>query len=592
MKLTTTLLGLTLASTPLMADTVGYMELEGGVLERQVMSSFFLSPDSPPTLRDVTATIDDAADAGLDGFVIRVRNLAMSRAQIEEVGHALQNLRDGGTRVHVFTEIYGPGELMLASYADETIVQSGGAVSLPGMYMQEMFVADALRMVGIEPDFIQVGDYKGASEMMANTEPSDPWNKNISQLLDSMYEQQTGQIAAGRDMSVEQLERAMESCFFATPQTAINEGVVDAAVDRLELNNHLEARYGEDFEWDRSYDPSPVADMPDFANMGFFEMFGAMMEMFNDVEASGGVDGDAIAVVHIDGAIVDGESSAGSLFGGSTVGSTTIRKALREIERDDDVKGVIVRINSPGGSAIASESIWLGLRRVADRKPVWVSVGSMAASGGYYIAVAGDQIYVDESSIVGSIGVVSGKLAMRGLFDKLNINVVARTRGPRGEIMGGLDPWTASDRALMRSKMVEVYDQFVGRVEAGREGIDISRTAEGRLFTGDKAIALNMADKIGGIDATIEDLASELGLSEYAVVDYPGPMSFEDTINAMIPFAAAQSQGPLSGANAGMLLREVVGPKHWPAVQDSLNAIMQMRQEPVLLTSPRTLIIP
>ncbi len=575
------------------AATVGYVEFEGGVVERQMVSSLFMSDDMAPTLRDVTATFDEVAGRGLDGLVIRLKDLALTRGQIEEIGRSMDRIREAGTPIHVFTEIYGPGELLFASHADEVIVQAGGAVTLPGMYMQEMFLADALRWVGIEPDFIQIGDYKGASEMMANAEPSKAWDQNINQLLDSMYANMKGTIADGRNMSERQLEAAMETCFLASPETAMKHGLVDAAIDRLDLNEHLEDRYG-DFDWDRSIELGPGSSGPDFANMGLFETFSTLMEMFSSGPASLKPQRDTIAVVHIDGAIVDGESSNGSLLGGATVGSLTIRKALKDLETDNHVKGVIVRINSPGGSAIASESIWRGLRRIAEDKPVWISVGDMAASGGYYIAVAGEKIYVNDTSIVGSIGVVGGKLAMRGLYEKLHINVVSRTRGPRAGVMSPLDEWTATESAMVRDKMTETYDLFVERVKAGRRGISIDKTAEGRLFTGDKAIALNMADKVGGIDDAIDDLAADLGLTNYDVMDFPGPMSFEEMLSSMFPFAAVQSGNAPNTrlSELAMLLREVVGPEAWPAVQDNLNALMQMRSEPVLLTSPRALIIP
>src|SRR5690606_7120002 len=136
---------------------------------------------------------------------------------------------------------------------------------------------------------------------------------------------------------------------------------------------------------------------------------------------------------------------------------------------DDLIKGVIIRINSPGGSATASEVIWRGVQRVAAKKPVWVSVGSMAASGGYYIAVAGDKIYVTPSGIVGSIGVVGGKISMGGLYDLLHVNVVERARGPRADLFSSSQPWTDQQRAFVRDKMAETYDLFTRRVAQGRE---------------------------------------------------------------------------------------------------------------------------
>ncbi|MEO1130207.1 MAG: signal peptide peptidase SppA, partial [Planctomycetota bacterium] len=485
------------------------------------------------------------------------------------------------------SELYGTQEALLASYADEALLQSGGSVTIPGMYMEEMFLADMLRWIGVEPDFVQVGDYKGASEMLANSSPSPAWEENISQLLDSLYGTMVRALRTGRDMDRNAVERALTECFFADGARAIRVGMIDAEIDRLDLRTHLEDFYGDTVTYDTNVWKTN-ADMPDFASMGMFEAFGTMMRMLSETGPRA-TTRDTIAIVHIDGAIVDGESSS-SFLGTSTVGALTMRKTLKKIEDDDNIKAVIVRIESPGGSATASENIWRGLQRVREAgKPVWVSVGSMAASGGYYIAVAGERIYVSPSSIVGSIGVVGGKLAMEGLFDKLRINVVPRTRGPRASMMSGLTPWEDEQRDLIRQRMTETYDLFVKRVQAGRDRIDIDRTAEGRLFTGDRAVDLRMADAVGGLQLALADLAEETGLldGEFDVMDYPAPKSFEEVIEEMFGV-----RGP-GGAQADAMLgavRAAVGEDAWRQMQDPLRAMFEMRDQPVLLTMPRALI--
>jgi protease-4 len=303
--------------------------------------------------------------------------------------------------------------------------------------------------------------------------------------------------------------------------------------------------------------------------------------------------GPAIAVLHIDGAIVDGDSAAGGLFGEQCVGSRTVRNALEDMRSEVKIKGVVVRIDSPGGSATASEVIWQGIRRVAEKKPVWVSVGSMAASGGYYIAVSGNKIYVNPSSIVGSIGVVGGKFAMGGLYDKLKVRVVERSRGPMGGMFTSVTPWSPEQIEQVRSKMRRTYDLFTSRVAGGRKGIDLGRTAEGRLFAGQKAIDLKMADQLGGLADCIEDLADELKLDEYEVLDYPGPKSLQEMMEDIFgKFAMAPgARSPALAGELGAVMREVVGASSWGQVRDSLGAIMQLRREPVVLTMPRALIV-
>ena len=323
--------------------------------------------------------------------------------------------------------------------------------------------------------------------------------------------------------------------------------------------------------------------------------FAAMAAIFQEPEIY--PKRDTIAVVHIDGPIIDGESTQGGLIGESGVGSTTIRRILEELKSDDLIKGVVIRINSPGGSATASEIIWQGLHRVSKEKPVWASVGDMAASGGYYVAVGSQRIYANESSVLGSIGVVGGKLATTGLYDKLKVRSVGRARGPMGHILGSSAPWTDAERELVRAKMKETYDLFASRVSAGRPGMDLSRTAEGRLFTGADAVGLRMADNVGGLQDAVADMAAHLNLAEgaYDVLEYPGPASLLDVIGGALGAAAppAVRAGRDDPALRPIVAagRALVGDRHWPAVRDQLGALMQLRDRPVLLVSPRAVIV-
>ncbi len=578
------------APATLAQSNVGYIQLKGSYPERQTTPRLFQSPGEDDTFRQLVEQVRYASQrkTPLDGLVIRDAGAVLATAHIEELGEAIRVAQEQGVRVHYFTEIYGPAQMMLASYADEAIIQSGGGLTLPGMYMEEMFLADALGSVGVEPDFVQIGDYKGAEEMFVNSAPSEAWEENISQLVDSLYDHLTTTIASGRSMSVEQLEAVMSQAFYASDTMALEAGLVDASVDRAELESHIEKSYGGRFRWDSKLSPYASAG-PDYSSMGFFEAFNELMMMMQPALQT--TRRETIAVVHIDGAIVDGESTPVTILGGAGVGSLTIRKHLTDIQNDPNVKGVIVRINSPGGSAIASESIWIGLKRLAEKMPVWISVGDMAASGGYYIAVGGDKIYADPSSILGSIGVVGGKFALQGLYEKLNINVVPRARGPLGGVMSPLQPWTESERDVVRARMTETYDLFASRVEAGRPGIDLSKVGEGRLFTGDKAVELGMADEIGGLATAIADLGAKLGMTRDAfdVVDYPPPPSIEEYLAEALPFSMqAGSQSSLPGTLA--LLRQAMGEQAWTQFRDALGAMMLLRDESVVLVCPRILI--
>ncbi len=570
---------------------VAMVTLEGTPLEQAGPFDWLISAGKATTLGDYVALLEAAAEEGdIDAVLIRVKDAALSTSQIEELGRAISQVRSAGKSVHVFAENYGTQEILLGSLADSAIIQSGGSVSFPGLYMEEMYLADTFAWLGIEPDFVQVGDYKGANEMYMNSGPSEAWEQNVSQLLDSMYANLRASVSSGRGLSDSELDSAMEELWWADAERAIELGIVDAAIDLPNIKDHLSGVLGGEVDWIEDFGPDFGGGSADLLGNPF-----ALMRMLTE-SPDHRPKRNTIAIVHIEGAIVAGDGSSGGLFGGKTTGSRTIRNALEDVLKEDKIGGVIVRINSPGGSAIASEIIWQGLQRVGEEKPVWISVGSMAASGGYYIAVGGQKIYVNQNSIVGSIGVVGGKLAMGGLYDKAHINVKSRSRGPRAALMSSVEPWTERERALIRERMVATYEQFTGHVEDGREGIDLAKTAEGRVFTGDKAIDLKMADAIGSLDTAIGDLAAELDWDRYDVMHYPGPKSFDEMIEEMFggfvqaPGLSAQGRPSFVLRGLADAARQVLGDRTWSVISGQIEALGQLRNEPVVLTMPRALI--
>ncbi len=578
------------SGSALATDKVGVamLEITGHPSDSPSPLAWLLGPEAEPTTRQLVDSLRALADdQRVAACVVRLKDAELNFTQAQEIGAAIAGLSASGKPVHVFAEGYTNVELVLASYADEVIVQSGGAVSLTGMHMEEMYLADTLSWVGVQAELIQVGDYKGANEQMTRNAPSPQWSQNIEQLLDGLYGAMRSTLVSNRGLTDQQLDQAMQSLWLSEPEEQVSSGLIDAAVDLATLDQHLAAKHGGDIRW-IDVEPAETRVKMDVSNP--FAILGMLSQTPSNTP-----EGPAIAVVHVSGPIVDGDSSAAGLFGEQSVGSRTIRNALEAARDEKLVKGVVLRIDSPGGSAIASEIMWQGVRRVAEKKPVWVSVGSMAASGGYYVAVAGDRIYLNPSSIVGSIGVVGGKLSMGDLYDTLKVRVVTRSRGPASDVFSSSKPWDEQTRALVRSKMKQTYDLFASRVSAGRKGIDLSATAEGRLFTGARAIELGMADELGSLDVAIKDLAGSLSLDEYEVIDYPGPMGIDEFLSeALGGFVQATGTG-MPGSFAGNpmvhVAETIIGPRAWPAVRDAAASLAQLRREPVLLTMPRAIIV-
>jgi protease-4 len=575
----------TLAAAPALAEDVSLavIEIAGSPAEVEVGYSWL--GDGSDSLLGIISTIDTLAyDKEFSGLVIRLKDSALSTTQVEEIGRAIKRLQGEDKKVHVFAEGYGTNDLLLAAYADEAILQQGGYVSFPGLHAEEMYLADTLEWLGVKAQLVQVGDFKGANEEMTRSSPSPAWDQNISGLLDSMYANIRGILMDGRDMSERELDDAMRVIWAASGDEAIASGVIDAQVDLPELRAYFEDQYGGTVTWVTDpYDTGDSAKQT-ISPLAIFRGLGAQPQRAVNI------DHPTIAVLHINGTIIDGDSSSGGLFGGgSSVGSRTIRNAIETIIDEDLIKGVIVRVDSPGGSAIASEIMWQGLERLKAEKPVWISVGSMAASGGYYVLSAGDKVFVNPSSIVGSIGVVGGKYAMGDLYDKAKINITERSRGPMGSLFSSTAAWDANQLAMMRQEMTQTYDLFTTRVVEGRDGIDLSKTAEGRLFVGSDAVGLKMADEIGGLDDAINTLAAEVGVANFDVVHYPQPPSLEQMLMEQFGQFLRSPQVAVNLNPLEAVLRSMLGEARYDSIVDSLNALTLLQNERVLLVNPRVI---
>jgi protease IV len=571
---------------------VAMLVIEGDLVDRPNPLAW-LAPKGTATLRSIVNSLGTVARSDDQGeLVVRLKDAVLSRSDIDEIGAAMDRVRSAGKKVRLFAEAYGPSELLLGAHADEVLLQTGGAVSLPGLYAEEMYLADALASIGVKPQLIQIGDYKGANEQFMNNAPSKAWDQNINQLLDSMYEHMRQTLGEGRKLTPAQLDDAMRIAWWADGSEAAKAGLISGELDLPALGKHINAQRGSDsdkLDW-AMIEPAGKGAGAAMDMSNPFAMMNVLMKK-PDHKAKR----PTIAVLHIDGVIVDGESQDAGFMGEQSVGSRTIRNAIEEIRKQDLIKGVVLRIDSPGGSAIASEVIWQGVKRLAEVKPVWVSVGSLAASGGYYIAVSGDKIYVNPSSVVGSIGVVGGKMALGGLYEWGKIRVFPRSRGPMAGMFDTTKPWNEQEVAVVKERMTKTYDLFASRVKAGRAGIDLSRTAEGRLFTGDKALDLKMADEIGGLDDCLTDLASTLGLEDPAIMDFPGPKGLEefleDAFKGFVRSPGVASRPTGLAAEFAALLREAVGPAAFESVRNAAAGLMLLRREPVILMSPTAIVV-
>lgn len=572
------LLGTSLAH-PAAAQQVGWIELSEELREGPVPFAWITEADAGPSLDMVLDQLEFVADSEDHvGLTIYLDQPLLSFAQAGAIRGGIAKVREAGKPVLVFAETYDLLDLYLASAADEVMLQTKGSMALTGLAIEEMYLAETLNKLGVQADLVQIGKYKGADEQLVHTGPSDAWSENIDGLLDGLYGHLIEAVSAGRGMTVEAFEGKMVETMAMTDEQLLEAGLVDRITDRS-LYEPTEAAFGEDFEWDTDLGVGSGSTMPDNP----FALFSMLIEPQTPRTRR-----DTLAVIHAYGPITSGESSLGDgIMSSSTIGSATIERALIDALDDENIKAVLLRLDSPGGSALASEMIWQAMREVGTEKPVFASVGSMAASGGYYLVCGAERVFVEPASILGSIGVVGGKLVMPGLYDWAGVNITRRTRGPGGDLFNSVEPFTDEQRDLVRRSMEVVYDQFRDRIAIGRgdrlEQLD--EVDEGLLFTGEQAVANGMADDLGGLDEALLALAKrvELEEGEYDVINLPVPMSLPEYLNEVFGVRGPEIQATVSELAQA---RELLGEARWKQALSLMQGMSQLRNEPVLLLHP------
>lgn len=415
--------------------------------------------------------------------------------QAQELADAVERLQ-AAKPVYAFLSSGDTKDFLIASAAGKVSMDPAGSLEITGLAGEMMFFRDTLAWLGIEPQFIQIGRFKGAAEPMTATQPSAELQQVYGWLLDDLYAQMCEQIARQRHITKEQAVAAIDAGPLSAG-SAKEHALVDQLVEGVDWQDFVtqsvsrKGAAGGDVEWVRNYGRKTRASV-DLSNpFALFRSLAAPSEQ--------AITDPTIAIIHVDGMIVSGVSGEGMLSD-RRVGDRTLTACLRKVAEDDRVKAVILRINSPGGSAIASEQIYQAVRRLAEKKPVIASVSQMAASGGYYIAVGANRILADPAALTGSIGVISGKLAFSDLLGKLKINRYEMTRGKNAG-MWLTRPWNAREQEIIRSLAQQTYELFVRRVAQSRAGKikSMDAVAQGRVFTARQAVENGLIDGIGGM---------------------------------------------------------------------------------------------
>jgi protease-4 len=481
--------------------------------------------DVRPTLAKLIERLEDAAaDKAVAAVWLRIEDTELGRGKISELRAAIARVRKAGKPVYAELTSAESGQYLLASACDEVFMPPSGMLLLPGVRAEMTFYKGLLDKLGLQFDALQMGKYKGAVEPMTRTAMSGPLRESMEAIIDDVYDDMLGTVAKDRRMKEYLVKLLIDQGMFSAAK-AQQAGLIDQVQYADQFEESLRKKLGvEKLDLVTNYKKKPIET--DFSGLsGMMKL----IELFSGGKPAekAGVK-QRIALVYAVGEIVEGKSTSG-LFGGESLGSTSMIEAIRKAADDPKVVAVVMRVDSPGGSATASDLIWRETMRL--KKPFIVSMGDVAGSGGYYIAMGAKKIYAEPGTITGSIGVIGGKLVTKGLYEKLGLNTEVISRGRNSGSLSSNSPFTPEERKVWIELLSETYDQFITKAAEGRK-MDKKRLAElaqGRVYTGRVAKKLGLVDEIGTLQDALTEAKKAAGLKPDADVDLlilPKPRSF------------------------------------------------------------------
>ena len=503
---------------------IAVFRLAGDLTELPPDQTFSFTAVGGISLRELTDRMKKAeGDSNVKAVVFLHEGGGIGFGQAEEIRAAMARLRAAGKEIYAHADELSTREYVLLSGASRLSVVPTADLWVTGIFVETPYLRGLLDKIGVHPEFLTCGAYKSAAEMFLRNGPSPEAEAMENWLFDGIYSTSLTLIAQGRKVSTEKVREWVDEGPY-TAEKAKTAGLIDAVEHRQDFEAMLKGKYGHDVVFDKKYGQKQQPTLDLSSPFAFFKLWGDMMGQGQKKTPAK----PAVGIVYVDGPITLGGGQA-SLFADAVASSSKIRKALDEAARDDSIKAVVLRVNSPGGSAVASEIILDATRRVKAKKPFVVSMGNVAGSGGYYVACASDVIYADESTITASIGVVGGKLATNDMWKKVGVTFKTYKRGRNSGLLASADPFTGEERERLQAWMDEVYGVFKGHVQAirgKRLKKPLDELAGGRVFTGKQALELGLIDKIGGLGDAIAHIAGQAKLTDYEVRVVPAPKNF------------------------------------------------------------------
>lgn len=490
------------ATTP--ANSVLYLPFDFTITEKSEANPFsdlnlpLGFSDKEIGLNDILAKIKAAKnDENIKGIYLNPSIMGSGFATLKAIRDALVDFKTADKFIVAYSEGYSQKAYYLSSVADKIYLNPEGAVDFRGLSSSTMFMKDAFEKLGVDMQVIKVGTFKSAVEPFILDGMSEPNRLQVTSYLNSIYDAFLDDVAAGRKISKDSLRHYADQYLVRNADDALKYKFIDGKLYKDELITEMKERLD-------------IKEKKDISVVSITKYNPKIEE--NNAK-------DKIAVLYAYGDIVDGEGEMGQ------IGGDKISRELRKLREDDKIKAVVLRVNSGGGSALASDIIWREVELTKKVKPVIVSMGDYAASGGYYIAAAADSVFAEKSTLTGSIGVFGLIPNFKGLMnDKLGVRFEEVNTGKYAGLMNSPDkPLTAEERAIIQNEVNNVYSTFMDRVAKGRSMTiaQVDSIGQGRVWTGDQALQIGLVDKIGNLDRAIASAAAKGGLTSYSIQEYP-----------------------------------------------------------------------
>lgn len=449
--------------------------------------------------KDVRRVKDDPR---VKGVILHTRTVPMPITQIQAIRGLIAELKEAGKRVIAWSSSYSVGNYYLSSIADQVLLQPGGSIEPLGLRRGFAFFADGLKRVGVEGDFVQISPYKSAADMITKSRMTKEVREMANWMMESAFEQVAEGIAQGRGIDKQRVRELIDESPYLDLE-AHESGLVDAVVDEEELPRHLatNGNVAKIKSWD-----------------------GARKKLLRKIPRRSRK---YVALIRIEGSIIDGRSKRPPVappfvlpFLDVQAGDLTVVQHARKVASDKRAAAAVVYVDSPGGSATASEAMAAALSKVAEKKPLVVSMGSVAGSGGYYVATPGNFIFAHGGTITGSIGVLSGKFVTGAMWKQLALHREVITRGKRSDMGDSIDRFTKEEREIVWKHISRVYDVFVARVSKSRSKTrdEVDAIGGGRVWTGRQAVENGLVDELGTLDVAISKARQLAGLPSFAPV--------------------------------------------------------------------------